>query len=222
MRILVVEDDVDLANTIAQGLRNVTMAVDVATDGAQALEKAAVNDYTVAVIDRDLPTVHGDEVCRWLVQEKSGTRVLLLTASGGLEDRVEGLEIGADDYLSKPFAFAELIARIRALARRPAPSERPILRAGDLTFDVARRRVQRSGREIVLTAKQYAVLEVLLLAHGATVSAEELLERAWDENADPFTATVRVTIANLRRRLGDPPIIETVIGVGYRAPGSEP
>jgi DNA-binding response OmpR family regulator len=168
------------------------------------------------VLDRDLPVVHGDEVCRTIIQRGAGPRVLMLTASGGLEQRVEGLGMGADDYLRKPFAFAELVARIHALARRPSRAAKPVLREGDLTFDVARRRVCRAGREIRLTAKEYAVLEVLMRADGAVVSAEELLERAWDENIDPFTATVRVTIANLRGKLGEPPVVETLIGAGYR------
>jgi DNA-binding response OmpR family regulator len=212
----VVEDERDLASSIGQGLRNETMAVDVAFDGEEALEKLGVNEYDLVVLDRDLPGVHGDEVCRRVLDQGVGPRILMLTASAGLEQRVQGLEIGADDYLPKPFAFAELVARIRALARRPNRGVPPILSAGDLTFDVARRRVRRRGVEIRLTAKEYSVLEVLLAADGAVVSAEELLERAWDENVDPFTATVRVIMANLRHRLGHPPIIDTVIGAGYR------
>ena len=192
------------------------MAVDVAVDGSEALEKISLNQYDVVVLDRDLPVVHGDDVCRLVVERGVGPRVLMLTASGGLEQRVEGLGMGADDYLSKPFAFAELVARIHALARRPFRADKPILRQGDLAFDLARRRVYRGDREIRLTAKEYAVLEVLMRADGAVVSAEELLERAWDENVDPFTATVRVTIANLRSKLGHPPVVETLIGAGYR------
>ena len=198
------------------------MAVDVAADGAEAIEKISVNAYDVVLLDRDLPVVHGDDVCRWMVEQQEGPRVLMLTASGGLEHRVEGLEMGADDYLPKPFALTELIARIHALARRPARGVPAILRVGDLTLDVAGRRAQRGTRSILLTAKQFAVLEVLVRADGAVVSAEQLLEHAWDENVDPFTATVRVTIANLRARLGDPPLIETVIGAGYRIERSEP
>jgi DNA-binding response OmpR family regulator len=216
----VVEDERDLAQTIAHGLRTHAMAVDIAFDGEAALEKVAVNDYDVVVLDRDLPLVHGDEVCRRIVTQQSSPRILMLTAAAGLEHRVEGLEIGADDYLPKPFAFAELVARIRALARRPRPAVAPVLRAGDLTFDVPRHRVSRRGTEIKLTAKESAVLEVLMRADGGVVSAEELLEHAWDENVDPFTATVRVTIANLRHKLGEPQIVETVIGAGYRVVAS--
>ena len=192
------------------------MAVDVALDGSEALDKVNVNEYDVVVLDRDLPLIHGDEVCRAVVELGRGPRVLMLTASTGLEHRVHGLAIGADDYLAKPFAFAELVARVRALARRPSNVHRPILRHHDLEFDVAARRVFRGQREVHLTAKEYAVLEILLRAEGGVVSAEELLERAWDENADPFTATVRVTMSNLRRKLGQPQLVETVIGVGYR------
>jgi DNA-binding response OmpR family regulator len=192
------------------------VAPDVANDGNEALEKALVNAYDVVVLDRDLPGVHGDDVCRVLTALEQGPRVLMLTASGGIEQTVHGLSIGADDYLPKPFDFAELIARIRALARRPEQGIRPVLSAGDLTFDVARRHVRRAERDIPLTAKEYGVLEILLASDGAVVSAEELLEKAWDEHVDPFTAAVRVTIANLRRKLGDPPLIETVIGAGYR------
>jgi DNA-binding response OmpR family regulator len=220
IRILVAEDDVELARTLAQGLRQLTMAVDLALDGSDALDKLALNSYNVVILDRDLPLIHGDEVCRWIAEQDSGPRVLMLTAAAGLEYRVEGLEIGADDYLPKPFAFAELVARIHALARRPARGDPPVLRAANLTFYLARRRVERAGVEISLTTKEYAVLDVLMRADGAVVSAEELLERAWDENVDPFTATVRVTIANLRSKLGDPPIVETLIGSGYRIKGS--
>jgi DNA-binding response OmpR family regulator len=212
----VVEDDRDLAGTIAKGLRAQAMAVDLAFDGAQAIERIELSPYDVVVLDRDLPETHGDDVCRFAVQRADAPRVLMLTASGGLEQRVEGLALGADDYLPKPFAFTELVARIRAIARRPSRSLAPVLVAGDLAFDLGRRRVERAGAPIALTAKECAVLEVLMTADGRLVSAEELLERAWDENVDPFTATVRVTIANLRRKLGDPPVIETVIGAGYR------
>jgi DNA-binding response OmpR family regulator len=212
----VAEDDPELAQTVAEGLRRSAMAVDVALDGVQALERVAINEYDVIVLDRDLPHVHGDDVCRRISEEPSRPRILMLTAAAAVDDRVAGLAIGADDYLPKPFGFAELVARIHALARRPTRAAPPILYAGDLRFDAARRRVERAGREIRLTAKEYAVLEVLLRAEGAIVSAEELLERAWDENIDPFTATVRVTIANLRSKLGRPPIVETLVGAGYR------
>jgi len=198
------------------------MAVDIALDGGEALEKLGMNDYDVVVLDRDLPVVHGDEVCRRIVEHAAGPRVLMLTAASGLEHRVQGLEIGADDYLPKPFAFPELVARLRSLARRPARGLTPVLSLDDLTFDIARRRVHRRGQEIRFTAKEYAVLELLMRADGAVVSAEEMLEHAWDENVDPFTATVRVTIANLRRKLGEPPLVETVIGVGYRVVASAP
>jgi DNA-binding response OmpR family regulator len=216
IRVLIVEDEVDLARTIAKGLRAAGMAPDVANDGNEALEKAYVNAYDVVVLDRDLPGVHGDDVCRELTAGDRAPRVLMLTASGGIEQRVHGLSIGADDYLPKPFDFQELVARIRALGRRPEQRVGTVLSARDLTFDVARRHVRRAGRDIALTAKEYGVLEILLASDGAVVSAEELLEKAWDEHADPFTAAVRVTIANLRRKLGEPPLIETVIGAGYR------
>jgi DNA-binding response OmpR family regulator len=213
---LIAEDDVELAGTLARGLRRRAMAVDLAPDGSEALDKLAFTTYDVVILDRDLPGVHGDEVCRWIVEHATRPRVLMLTAAAGLRERVEGLQLGADDYLAKPFAFDELVARVHALARRVAIGRAPVLRAGDLTFDVARRRVDRAGTEIRLTSKEYTVLEVLMRADGAVVSAEELLERAWDENVDPFTATVRVTIANLRSKLGAPPIVETLVGTGYR------
>jgi DNA-binding response OmpR family regulator len=216
IRVLIAEDDVELADTLARGLRRRAMAVDLAHDGSEALDKLAFSTYDVVILDRDLPGVHGDEVCRWIVERTTRPRVLMLTAAAGLRERVEGLQLGADDYLPKPFAFDELVARVHALARRLEIGQAPVLRAGDLTFDVARRRVDRAGTEIRLTAKEYTVLEVLMRADGAVVSAEQLLERAWDENVDPFTATVRVTIANLRSKLGAPPIIETLVGTGYR------
>ena len=222
IKILVVEDDADLAEAIAEGLRHEAIAVDVALNGDDALAKLGWNTYDVVVLDRDLPGVHGDEVCRRIVERGTGPRVLMLTAASRLDDRVDGLATGADDYLTKPFAFRELVARVHAVGRRAVGGTRPILEARDLAFDVARRRVHRGGTEIRLTAKEYRVLEVLMRADGAVVSAEELLERAWDENLDPFTATVRVTIANLRAKLGDPPVVETVIGAGYRIAGSEP
>jgi DNA-binding response OmpR family regulator len=192
------------------------MAVDTAGDGASALEKLDVNDYDVVVLDRDLPGVHGDDVCRHLSQSGATTRILMLTAAGSIGDRVEGLGIGADDYLPKPFFFEELVARVRALGRRATPATPPILTHGDLTLDPARHIVTRAGRELFLARKEFGVLEVLLAARGAVVSAEELLERVWDEHTDPFTNTVRVTMRNLRRKLGEPQLIQTVIGKGYR------
>jgi DNA-binding response OmpR family regulator len=192
------------------------MAVDTAGDGASALEKLDVNDYDVVVLDRDLPGVHGDDVCRHLSQSGATTRILMLTAAGSIGDRVEGLGIGADDYLPKPFFFEELVARVRALGRRATPAIPPILAHGDLTLDPARHIVTRAGRELFLARKEFGVLEALLAARGAVVSAEELLERVWDEHTDPFTNTVRVTMRNLRRKLGEPQLIQTVIGKGYR------
>jgi DNA-binding response OmpR family regulator len=213
MRVLVVEDHVTLAERIAQGLRQAGMAVDAAYDGSAALDAAAQTAYDVIVLDRDLPVVHGDRVCRALAG--SGPRIVMLTAAGEVEDRVDGLELGADDYLSKPFAFAELVARVRALCRR-TPSSPPVLRRGDLTVDRARHRAQRGGRPLSLTRKEFGILEMLLAADGALVSAEDLLEHVWDANVDPFSNIVSVTMTRLRRKLGDPPLIETVIGAGYR------
>lgn len=203
-----------MADSIARSLRRQGMAVDVAYDGAAALELAAINSYQVVILDRDLPKVHGDNVCRQLVGGQS--RILMLTASGTVADRVDGLTLGADDYLPKPFALAELIARIRALGRRSSPASPPVLTAGDLILDPNSRLAQRSGRPLALTNKEFAVLEVLVTAAGRLVSPEELLERVWDSHTDPFTNTVRVTVANLRRKIGDPPLILTVIGAGYR------
>jgi DNA-binding response OmpR family regulator len=217
MRVLIVEDQVTLADDIADGLRDQGMAADVAYDGASGLEKALLNRYDVVVVDRDLPKIHGDAVCAALVGASSQARILMLTAAGTVGDRVEGLNLGADDYLVKPFAFAELVARLRALARR-SPATPPVVVSGDLVFDRARRRVSRGGRPVSLTRKEMGILEVLLAADGSVVSAEELLERVWDENADPFTHTVTVTLARLRRKLGSPDLIETVIGSGYRLP----
>jgi DNA-binding response OmpR family regulator len=216
VRVLVVEDEHVLADAIATGLRREAMAVDVAYDGDGALERTAVNDYDVIVLDRDLPRVHGDDVCRHLVAERSASRILMLTAAGGLDDKVLGLSIGADDYLAKPFAFAELIARVRALGRRAAPPLPPVLERSSVTLDPARREVHRDGRRLQLTPKEFAVLEVLMRAEGAVVSAEHLLEKAWDEHIDPFTNVVRVTMMTLRKKLGDPSVIETVPGAGYR------
>ena len=216
MRVLLVEDEERLAITIARGLRREGMAVDVVLDGAAALDKAALNSYDVIVLDRNLPKVHGDDVCRELVARESLSRILMLTAAGSIKDRVTGLDLGADDYLPKPFALSELVARIRALGRRAVPAIAPVLASGDLTLDPAKHLAQRSGRDLNLTKKEFGVLEVLLSAEGRVVSAEELLEKAWDENADPFTNVVRVTIMTLRRKLGDPPLIETIAGVGYK------
>jgi DNA-binding response OmpR family regulator len=213
MRVLVAEDHVMHAGRIAQGMRRAGMAVDVVYDGAAALEAAAQAAYDVIVLDRDLPVVHGDRVCREVAG--SGPRILMLTAAAGIEDRVEGLEMGADDYLPKPFAFAELVARVRALSRR-APSAPPVLRCGDLDVDRAKHRASRGDRPLCLTRKEFGILEMLLAADGAVVSAEDLIEHVWDANADPFTTIVSVTMARLRRKLGDPPLIETVVGKGYR------
>ncbi|GIU84143.1 MAG: transcriptional regulatory protein CutR [Acidimicrobiales bacterium] len=216
LRVLVVEDDSGLADVIARGLRREALAVDVAHDGAEALEKIDVNRYDVVVLDRDLPVVHGDDVCRKVASTKEPPRILMLTASGTLDDRVEGLRIGADDYLAKPFAMQELVARIRALGRRPNHALPPVLRFADVELDPGRRRVTRGGRDLNLTRKEFGVLEVLMAAEGRVVSSEELLEKVWDENTDPFTNAIRITIMTLRRKLGEPPIVETVVGVGYR------
>ena len=213
MRGLVVEDHGALAGRIVQGLRQAGMAVDAAGDGAAGLEAAARTAYDVIVLDRDLPVVHGDQVCRTLAG--SGPRILMLTAAAEVGDRVDGLELGADDYLGKPFAFAELVARVRALSRR-APSAPPVLRLGDLVVDRARHRASRGSRTLSLTRKEFGTLEMLLAADGALVSAEQLLEHVWDADVDPFSNIVSVTLARLRRKLGDPPLIETVIGKGYR------
>ncbi|MFD1935859.1 response regulator transcription factor [Nonomuraea mangrovi] len=218
MRVLVVEDEAMLADAIAEWLREETHAVDVAYDGAAALERAAVNDYDVVVLDRDLPAVHGDEVCRELVEAGSAARVLMLTAAGEVTDRVAGLRLGADDYLTKPFAFAELAARVLALGRRSRPAAPPVLRRAGITLDPARREVFRDDRYVPLAKKEFAVLAELLRAEGAPVSAEHLLEKVWDEHADPFTGAVRLTVLRLRRKLADPPVVETVTGVGYRIP----
>jgi len=215
MRVLIAEDHVELAQDIADGLRDRGIATDVAHDGEAALRKGSVYRYDVIVLDRDLPTLHGDKVCVALRDGRSDARILMLTAAAAIGDRVDGLNLGADDYLAKPFAFAELVARIQALARR-APSGPAVLVRGELTLDRARREAERAGRKLSLTRKELGVLEVLLEAGGGVVSAEELLERVWDENADPFTRTVVVTITRLRRKLGQPEVIETVVGAGYR------
>jgi DNA-binding response OmpR family regulator len=216
MRVLVAEDHAKLATTVAAGLRREGMAVDVVLDGQQALDHARVTGYDVIVLDRDLPEVHGDEVCRHLVAGGCQSRILMLTAAATIEDRVDGLGLGADDYLPKPFAFAELVARIRALARRSRPPLPPLLTHGDLRLDPAHRVATRAGRRLALTPKEFAVLQLLLEARGAVVPAEELLEKAWDEMADPFTTTVKATVHRLRTKLGDPPLIHTVAQAGYR------
>ncbi|GGS75918.1 response regulator transcription factor [Nonomuraea spiralis] len=218
MRVLVVEDERMLAGAIAEWLREETHAVDLAHDGEAALERIAVNDYDVVVLDRDLPRVHGDDVCRELVASESDARVLMLTAAAQLDDRVSGLSMGADDYLTKPFALPELAARVLALGRRSRPAAPPVLRRAGITLDPARREVFRNGRFVPLSKKEFAVLTELMRAGGTVVSAEQLLEKAWDEHADPFTGVVRLTILKLRRKLADPPVVETVPGVGYRIP----
>ena len=216
MRVLVIEDFEVLATAIGNGLRREGMAVDVALDGNDALEHLAVTRYDVVVLDRDLPGVHGDEVCRQIVAGGSQSRVLMLTAASTVRERVDGLGLGADDYLPKPFDFAELVARVRALGRRSAPALPPTLESGGVTLDPGRRVAFRAGRRLELSPKEFAVLECLLAAAGQVVSAEELLERAWDEAADPFTTAVKTTIRRLRAKLGDPPVIHTIREGGYR------
>jgi DNA-binding response OmpR family regulator len=218
MRILVVEDEPLLAGAVAEWLRGDAHAVDVVHDGGAALERIDVNEYDVVVLDRDLPVVHGDDVCRAVVAGESPVRVLMLTASAEIDDRVAGLSLGADDYLPKPFAFPELAARVVALGRRSRPAAPPVLQRAGIRLDLHRREVFRNGRYVPLSRKEFAVLAELLRAEGAAVSAEHLLEKAWDEHADPFTHAVRMTILKLRRKLGDPPVVETVTGVGYRIP----
>jgi DNA-binding response OmpR family regulator len=216
MRVLVVEDHPRLAETVATVLRREGMAVDVAFDGREALARVALTTYDVVVLDRDIPGVHGDDVCRSLVADGSPSGVLMLTAAGGLDDRVAGLGLGADDYLPKPFHLVELVARIRALARRSRPALPPTLVHGDVQLDSGRRLVTRAGHPVALSPKEYAVLELLLGAEGCVVSTEEILERAWDDATDPFTNAVRMTVSRLRAKLGDPPVIETVTPIGYR------
>ena len=216
MRVLVVEDHPKLATTVATVLRRQGMAADIAFDGHDALDHVAAADYDVIVLDRDLPGLHGDEVCRSLLASGYPSRVLMLTAAGTIADRVEGLDLGADDYLPKPFDFAELCARIRALGRRSQPAVPPLLEHGDLVLDPARRVVTRAGEPLPLSPKEFAVLELLLSAAGTVVSAEEMLRRVWDEFADPFTTAVKTTISKLRSKLGDPPLIQTVPQAGYR------
>ena len=213
---LVAEDERRVADAVARGLRREGMAVDVAYDGASALDKARMHPYDVLVLDRDLPVIHGDDLCRTLRAEEPDSRVLMLTAAAGVDDLVDGLSIGADDYMPKPFEFAELVARLRALARRTHPAAPPTLTAGDLELDPARRTVTRARRPIDLTPREFAVLEALMAADGAVMSNDELVRRVWDENADPFTNSVRMTMLRLRRKLGEPQVIETVKGAGYR------
>ncbi|GAB3761026.1 response regulator transcription factor [Microlunatus parietis] len=216
MRVLVVEDEPILADAIAEWLRDEPHAVDVVGDGGSAVERIHTYDYDVVVLDRDLPVLHGDEVCRLLIESPSTARVLMLTASAAVADRVGGLSLGADDYLTKPFALAELAARVQALGRRSRPAAPPVLRRGELELDPSRREVFRDGVQIPLARKEFGVLAELLRADGATVSAEQLLEKVWDEFADPFTGSVRLTVHKLRRKLGEPTLIDTITGVGYR------
>jgi DNA-binding response OmpR family regulator len=217
MRVLVVEDQAELADDIADGLRDQGIGADVAYDGSAGIEKALLNTYDVVILDRDLPRIHGDAVCATLVGSPSQARILMLTAAGTVDDRVDGLNLGADDYLTKPFAFAELVARVRSLARR-RPAAAPVIARRDLVLDRARRRVSRAGRPVPLNRKELGVLEELMVADGGVLSAEDLFERVWDENTDLFSRTVTVTIGRLRRKLGEPDPIETVIGTGYRLP----
>ncbi|MEU9607241.1 response regulator transcription factor [Streptomyces sp. NPDC048057] len=223
MRVLIVEDEPYLAEAVQSGLRLAAIAADIAEDGDQALEMLDVHAYDVVVLDRDIPGTHGDDVCRSIVERQLGCRVLMLTAASRLQEKVAGFELGADDYLTKPFDLEELVVRLRSLARRPRESTPPVLEHAGIRLDLFRREVFRDGRYISLTRKQFAVLEVLMTARGGVVSAETLLERAWDEHTDPFTNAVRITISTLRKRLGDPPAIHTVPGVGYRMeePGQE-
>jgi DNA-binding response OmpR family regulator len=218
LRVLVVEDERLLADTIAAGLRRQALAVDVAYDGDAALERLAANDYDVVVLDRDLPLVSGDQVCTTLLEAGLDTRILMLTAATAVAQRVAGLGLGADDYLTKPFAFAELAARVQALGRRARPAAPPVLQRAGIRLDPHRRTVTRDGHPVGLSRKEFAVLAELLRAEGGVVSAEQLLEKAWDEHTDPFSGVVRFTIMMLRRKLGDPPVIETVPGAGYRIP----
>lgn len=216
MRILVAEDEQLLADAIAEGLRRETLAVDVVYDGEAALERLTVNAYDVLVLDRDLPDVHGDDVCRAIIDQGLPVRVLMLTAAGAVSERVAGLSLGADDYLPKPFAFVELVARVRALGRRARPASPPVLDRAGLRLDPSRHEIHRDGQPIALSRKEFSVLEELLRADGGVVSAELLLEKAWDENVDPFTNVLRVTVMTLRRKLGPPEVVQTVTGVGYR------
>jgi DNA-binding response OmpR family regulator len=222
VRVLVIEDDAEMAEAIGLGLRRAHMAVDVALEGSSGLDRALATDYDIVVLDRDLPGIHGDEICAELIGAGVRSRVLMLTAADTTDDLVDGLGRGADDYLAKPFDFPELVARIGALLRRAQPALPPVIRRGDLEVDVGQRRAARGRRLLELSPKQFGVLEVLLAASGRVVSAEELLERVWDENADPFTQTVKITISRLRAKLGDPPVIETVNQAGYRIADADP
>jgi DNA-binding response OmpR family regulator len=219
VRVLVIEDDEELAETVAAGLRHARMAVDVALDGEAGLARALVNDYDVIVLDRDLPGLHGDQVCARLIDAGGRSRVLMLTAAATNDDLIDGLRLGADDYLPKPFDFPVLVARIGALARRAQPSIPPVLRSADVVLDTARRSARRAGRWLELTPKEFGVLELLLGAQGRVVSAEEILARVWDEAADPFTGAVKVTMSRLRAKLGEPTVIETIARAGYRIGG---
>jgi len=216
MRVLVIEDDVLLGDAVGRGMRQAGFAVDVTWNGMDGLEHVAVIDYDVVVLDRNLPDIHGDEVCRSITEKKLPPRVLMLTAEGSIQARVDGLAVGADDYLPKPFAMVELIARIRALARRPSRATPSVIEIGDMTIDNSAHRVTRAGRELSLTPKEFGVLATFAATPGEIVSAEHLLEAVWDELADPFTNAVRITMMTLRRKLGEPPLIETIVGVGYR------
>jgi DNA-binding response OmpR family regulator len=216
MRVLIVEDEEILADTIADGLREEAIAVDVVYDGADALYRTSYTDYDVIVLDRDLPEVHGDDVCRRLVAGRSVSRILMLTAAHEVSQKIDGLSLGADDYLVKPFVFDELVARVRALARRTAPPVPPVLERSGIRLDPGSRTVSRDDRPMALTKKEFTVLEELLRADGGVVSAEYLLDKAWDDNIDPFSNIVRVAMATLRKKLGDPPVITTITGVGYR------
>lgn len=216
MRALIVEDETFLADAIRVGLQREMIAADVVHDGDTAIESLSVNDYDVVILDRDIPGTHGDDVGRWVAVNRPGCRVLMLTAARTLMDKVTGFELGADDYLAKPFDFPELVARLRALTRRAGASHPPVLEIAGVTLDTFRREVYRDGRFIRLANKEFAVLELLMCAEGGVISSETLLEKAWDENADPFTNTVRVTISNLRKRLGEPALVHTVVGAGYR------
>ncbi|MBW3360315.1 response regulator transcription factor [Streptomyces microflavus] len=216
MRVLVVEDEEFLAEMIAEGLRRDAVAVDIAPDGPSALEKLRFGAYDVMILDRDLPGLHGDEVCRRVVGARLLTRILMLTAAGTVRDRVAGLGLGADDYLTKPFAYDELLARVLALGRRSRPALPPVLERAGLTLDTARRQVCRDGRYLSLSRKEFAVLETLLRAEGAVVSGDDLIEEVWEEDTSYRTNAVRVTLSKLRTKLGAPPVIETVPGAGYR------
>jgi DNA-binding response OmpR family regulator len=221
VRVLVVEDDEGMAQAIATGLRRARMSIDVALDGPSGLERALVNDYDVVVLDRDLPGLRGDSICERMMDAGRRARVLMLTAASTIDDTVDGLGIGADDYLTKPFAFAELVARIGALARRAQPSVPPVVSVGDLRVDTAKRRAWRRGQDLDLSPKEFGVLEILVTARGRVVATEELLERVWDEASDPFTTAVKVTVSRLRAKLGDPPVVETVARAGYRVAEGE-